>query len=249
MNALHGVESSLLSIKKVSAAFCSDPADRTFHQIPSLWNRCSSTHAQAKILNSIGYFGFMVFLIRKFVEYFTNPNIDDISMEMRQPKYSEVAQSQHHIDDDTQEKDRPPYSLTNHAYAVVVGKVIEGYICALDTLYASIHLRRSSGIVDKPMQASPEAGCLTSVVYSDITLLELYLHTKELRTHIEALGNICNLHNIAICFSEYSFEGLIAKALFEFRNFCRGGDLLTFLYTQLQVSSLLLYGVEFVILF
>lgn len=232
MNALQGVQSALTSIEKLSAAFCCDPADRTFHQIPSLWSRSSSTNAQGKILKSIGCSGFLVFLLCRFVDYFTNPNMDESSGGLRQHGYSEPSDNHHEHDV------HPPYSLVNHAFAVAVGKVIEGYICALDTLYASVHLRRSSESVDKPVQSSSEAGCLTSVVYSEITLLELYLHTKEPVARISALGNICNLYDLALSFSESSFEDLTAKAALEFKSFRRGGSLLTYLYTQLQVSLL-----------
>ncbi|KAF5745026.1 hypothetical protein HS088_TW07G00607 [Tripterygium wilfordii] len=45
LNALQGVQAALISSQKLSAAFCSEPADQTFHQIPSLWNRSSSTYA------------------------------------------------------------------------------------------------------------------------------------------------------------------------------------------------------------
>ncbi|BBH05401.1 Spc97 / Spc98 family of spindle pole body component [Prunus dulcis] len=128
MNAVQGVETALVSIQKLSAAFCSDPADRTFHQIPSLWNRSSSTHALGNILEPIGCSGLLVFLLRKFVDYFSNLNVE----------------SEDHVDGEAQVKQCPPYSLVNHAFAVSVGKVVEGYMCALDTLYASVGLRRSS---------------------------------------------------------------------------------------------------------
>ena len=63
LNAMQGVESALVSIQKISSAFCYDPADRSHHRISSLWNRSSSTHALGKILNSIGYFSSLVFLL------------------------------------------------------------------------------------------------------------------------------------------------------------------------------------------
>lgn len=236
VNALQGVQSSLVSIEKLSSAFCSDPADRTFHQIPSLWNRCSSTHALGKILNSIGFSGSLVFFLRKFVDYFTNVKLVENLTEKRQEN-AEPAESQSHGDVGVREEKHPPYSLVNQAFSVAVGKVLEGYLCALDTVYASVGLRRSSKMVDMPSHSSAVVGCLTSAVHSEITLLELYLHTKELRTQIEALGNICNLHDLALRFSASSFEDLIAKATFEFRNFYRGGDLLTYLYKQLEVAD------------
>lgn len=213
LNALQGLESALISIEKLAVAFCCDPADRTFHRIPNLWNRSSSTHSLGKILKSIGCSGILVFLIRKFVDHFRN---------------LDACLTRQSLED----KEQPPYSLVNQAFAVAVNKVLEGYVCALDTLYASVGLRRSS----KGFDAVSEEGCLTSGVQSKITLLEVYLHTRELRTQIEVLGNICNLHDIAVCFSESSTENATAKAISEFKSFWRGGDLLTYLYTQLQVS-------------
>ncbi|KAF2545184.1 hypothetical protein F2Q70_00022053 [Brassica cretica] len=56
LNALQGVESSLISIHKLSSILCSEPADRTTHQIPSLWHRLSSTDALGQILRNIGCF-------------------------------------------------------------------------------------------------------------------------------------------------------------------------------------------------
>ncbi|CAN0923345.1 Gamma-tubulin complex component 6 [Linum grandiflorum] len=231
LNALQGVESSLLSIEKISAAFYADPADRTYFGISSVWSRSSSTQALAKILNSIGSFGCLVFLLRKFVDHFTCLNSETVSSGRQHGIGNVVADGKNGY------VDHPPYSLVNQAFAVAVGKVIEGYICALDTVCASVGLRRSANSVD-PVVHSPEGGTpLTSVVHHEITLLEVYLHTKELRTRIEALGNICNLQNIALSFSSSSFEELGAKASAEFANFHRGGNLLSHLYGQLQVAD------------
>ncbi|XP_059625125.1 uncharacterized protein LOC132268306 isoform X2 [Cornus florida] len=207
MNALYGVESSLLSIEKLCSAFCCDPSDRTFHRIPSLWTRSSSTHALGNILKSIGFFGCVVFLLRKFLDHFTNFNFN--------------AGNQN--------------GVVNQAFSVAVGKVLEGYIGALDTLYASVVLRRSSKTVDGSSCSSSGVGCLTSTVYSEITLLEVYLHSLELRTQIGALGNICNVHDLALRFSVSSLQDLVTEANLQFCNFPRGGDLLTHLYTLLQV--------------
>ncbi|KAJ4969843.1 hypothetical protein NE237_002942 [Protea cynaroides] len=238
INALQGVQSALDSIEKLSAAFCADPSDRTSHRIPSLWHRSLSTKALGNILKSIGRSGYLVLLIRRFVDYFlcTNSNLEgkgreDNDME-RKIVVSKSSGSQiHHPDEAGIE---PRYSLVNQAFAVAVGKVLEGYICALDTLYASVDLRRSSKNVDSSLPDPSVEGCLTAVVHSQITLLEVYLHTKELRTHVEALGNICLLKNIDTVFSLSSLEDLIAEATTEFCNFPMAGNLLTYLYTQLR---------------
>ena len=142
-----------------------------------------------------------------------------------------LSSHQSHCQSDAQEENHLNYSLVNQAFAVAVGKVLEGYICALSTINTSARLRHSSKV---DVQGYEEA-CLTSIVHSKVTLLEVYLHTKELRSQIEALGNLCNLYNIALCFSVSSLEELTAKTVLEFSSFCRGGDLLTYLYRQLQV--------------
>ncbi|WCJ41567.1 Spc97 / Spc98 family of spindle pole body (SBP) component [Euphorbia peplus] len=218
-NSLQGLESALVSIQKLSAAFCTDPADRSFHGIPSLWNRSSSTQALGRILNSIGCFGSLIFLLRKFVAKFTNIRMY-VDPSQHGPENSESGSQ----------------SLVNQAFAVAVGKILEGYVSALNTVYVSVRLRHSE-VVNVPLHESNEAAFLTSIVHSEITLLEVYLHTKQLRTQIEALGNICNLYDIALCFAVSSLEELTAKADLAFSKFCRGGDLLTYLYTQLQVAD------------
>ncbi|KAF8398042.1 hypothetical protein HHK36_016968 [Tetracentron sinense] len=236
INALQGVQSSLDIIEKLSASFCSDPADRTSHRIPSLWHWSSSTNALGKILRSIGHSGSVVFLARKFVDYFlcTNLNVDEDSRENeRETKQVDSECEGGHRGREAIK--HPSYSLVNQAFSVAVQKLLEGYICALDTLFASVEVRRSSKNVDDVSSLIPsEVGCLTRSLNSEITLLEVYLHTKELRTNMEALGNICSLQNIALNSSISSLENLTAKATLEFQNFPRGGNLLTYLYAQLR---------------
>ncbi|KAK7308197.1 hypothetical protein VNO77_41797 [Canavalia gladiata] len=163
MNAMQGAKSSLISIQKLSAIFCSDPADRTFLQIPNLWNRASSTHSLGNILKSIGCTGSLVFLLRAFVDYFTNMNVDDGFGQSHDN--SDVCQSQIHQEDRMRAEEFPPFSL------------------------------------------------------------------------VEALASICNLQKWALSFSDTAFEDVITEATSEFRNFCRGGNLLTFLFAQLQVAD------------
>ncbi|KAI7743415.1 hypothetical protein M8C21_011266 [Ambrosia artemisiifolia] len=213
MNALQGLESSLISIEKLCALFSSDPTDRTFHRIPSLWSHSVSTLALEKILRSLGCMGCGVFFLYKFVNHFTCLSADD-----------DVLTSDEN--DMSVESDCPPYSLVNQAFAVAVNEVLEGYVAALDTLYSSVRLRRSSN-VDNMM-----SGCLSSVGHSEITLLEVYLHTKELRNQIEVIGSICNVLSLANCFSASPLEDLVTQT--KFAEFPRGGNLLTFLYKELQ---------------
>lgn len=99
------------------------------------------------------------------------------------------------------DEENEEYSLVNQAFAVAVAKVLEGYISSLNTLYESIALRHSSGSRHQ------------------LTLLQLYSHTSNLRCQIEVVANLCNVP----CGSG------------SFRGFFRGGDLLSYLYMQLQV--------------
>ncbi|MCL7025357.1 hypothetical protein MKW94_007034 [Papaver nudicaule] len=237
INALQGVESTLISIEKLSESFSNSPADRTSHRIPSLWYRSSSTNALGKILKSVGHSGLVTLLLRKFVDYFQciNSSVDERRKgEGFEKKHvdSEIKESQNVETNETMSNHE--YSLVNQAFSVAVGKVLEGYICALDTVYASAQMRRSVKKVDASAPISSGFGCLTSVVHSEITLLEVYLHSKELRTNIEALGNICLLKHVGLAFSISSVYAVTAEATKEFSNFPRGAELLTYLYTQLR---------------
>lgn len=225
LNALQGVQSAVVSIEQLSKLFCADPADRSGHRVPTLWNRSLSTCALGKMLKSIGFSGSLVILLHKFVDYFTNSSFASGMMEIGLAKPGSAGTDMGH----------PPQSLVNQAFAVAVRTVLEGYLCALDTLNASVNLRRSCNDVKSVSKASQQ-GSLTSISHSEATLLETYLHTNELRTQIQVLGHLCLLSDSALCFSVSSFEDLIVKASAEVHNFPRGGKLLTFLYKQLQVN-------------
>ncbi|KAI3988516.1 hypothetical protein MKX01_026330 [Papaver californicum] len=238
INALQGVTSSLISIEKLSESFSNSPADRTSHRIPSLWYRSSSTNALGKILKSVGHSGLITLLLRKFMDYFQclNSSADGRRRKEegfeRKHVHSKIAESQN-IETNETVCDHQ-YSLVNQAFSVAVGKVLEGYICALDTVYASAQMRRSVKKVDASSPISSNVGCLTSVVHSEITLVEVYLYSKELRTHIEALGNICLLKHVGLAFSISSVYDVTMEATKEFSSFPRGAELLTYLYTQLR---------------
>ncbi|KAJ7960378.1 Gamma-tubulin complex component [Quillaja saponaria] len=148
-----------------------------------LWNRASSTHALGNILKSIGCMGSLVLLLYGFVDYFTNLNLDESLMAKRHAN-SYHGETQNHHDNGGRQEEHPLYCLVNQAFSVAVGKVLEGYVCALDTIYASVILRHPAKEVDLTLHTSA-SGCLKSVLHSEITLLELHLHTKELRTQIE----------------------------------------------------------------
>ncbi|CAN4120090.1 unnamed protein product [Withania somnifera] len=218
LDALQGVESALISIQKLSAVFCFDSADRSFHHIPNLWTRTSSTLALGNLLKSIGHFGCIIFLLHKFVNHFTCLSLDGNEDEVQ--KYDagdgEGCRMRNH-------------TLVNQAFAVSVEKFLDGYTSALNTLYASVNVRRCVKVKG--------GGCFTSVGHGEITLLEAYLHSAGLRTQIDVLGNICNLSDLALRYSELSLEEISAKAFSVFSNFPRSGALLTFLYTQLKVAN------------
>jgi len=214
INALQGLKWAIVQIDQLSVAFCSSPADRTFHQVPSLWCRSSSTIGLGAMLKSIGHSSLVFFFLREFVNYYL---------------YSSTV-GDNGEGDNSEMKMRPPHSLVNQAFSVAVGKVLEGYVSALNTLLASVKLRRSV--------KHDGTGILTSIDNSDITLLEVYLHSEELRTHIEATGNIC-FPKVADFTSLR--KSLTAETAFEFQDFPRGAELLTYLYVLLRVRLMQLH--------
>ncbi|XP_075093249.1 uncharacterized protein LOC107803639 isoform X2 [Nicotiana tabacum] len=220
LDALQGVESVLISIQKLSALFCFDSADRSFHHIPSLLTRTSSTLALGNLLKSIGRFGCIIFLLHKFVDHFTCLTPDGNSDEDEVQKYDA---------NDGVGRRMSNHTLVNQAFAISVAKILDGYTSALNTLYASVNFRRCL--------KSKGGGCFTSVGHGEITLLEAYLHSAGLRTQLDVLGNICNMSDLALRYSELSLEEISAKAFLEFNNFPRSGALLTFLYTQLKMAD------------
>ncbi|KAG9452098.1 hypothetical protein H6P81_005002 [Aristolochia fimbriata] len=212
INGLQGVESALHSIEMLSAAFCSSPSDRTFHRTPNLWHRSSSTYALARILKSVGNSGLVHLFLRSFV---------DFSLGLKEAKVCRGSVGESTIG--------PPFSLVNQAFAVAVGKILEEYHCALNSLQSSVGLRRSGK--SEPAQVTHGRGCLMSVAHSEISLLEVYLHTKELQNQMEALGSICLFTSTNLAFLG---GGLPTKIVEHLNKFPRGADLLTYLYIQLQ---------------
>ena len=223
LHALHGIKSSLDEIAELSVLFSSNPADRTSHRVANVWSRSSSTASVGHILNSICSTGLAVFFLCKFVHFYL--------FQSREMKYGSREGCEHDVSDDKDTEHPPPYSLVNQAFAAAVEKVLEGYFCSLNTLPSSIKLRRSVGQTDRPSGISDRAGYSSS---SEVTLLEVYLHTEELRRHIKSLGNICfpKFAGLALC-----QEGLTTDVNLEFENFPRGTDLLSYLYVRLRVSN------------
>ncbi|PKA66066.1 Gamma-tubulin complex component 4 like [Apostasia shenzhenica] len=229
INALQGVRSAVVEIEKLSHSLCCIPADRTYHRVPSLWCRSTSTNALGRMLKSICHAGFLFNFLREFVSFYLNIDHNfDIATKGESksclcPKIEGECKRVRKI--------CPPYSLVNQAFAVAVGKLLEGYICSLSTLLASAKLRRLAQCKSKAPFINHGEGTLTSVVYTEITVLEVFLHTKELRTHIEALGRICIFgHSDPTSWS----DGLTSCSTFEFHNFPKGAELLSYLYVQLR---------------
>ncbi|XP_059063441.1 uncharacterized protein LOC131067952 isoform X4 [Cryptomeria japonica] len=256
--ALQGVESAVKNLENISNTFSSQPADRTSHSISSFWCRTSSTNALGKLLYIIAHAGQIYCQIGKFVAYFSGKrsNIDETVESLTINKGDEVKgkRNRKHPKSKgnkskccmTEEEIVPegalassaPFSLVNQAFAIALRCILQGYLAALNTLPASVAHRRSKKHDRKPQLtsvSSSEAGCLTSVVSQEITLLELYLHTGELRTHVQALGAICMLPGYRSVSEAVPVENdLVNKA---FQEFPRGADLLTYLYIQLQEAD------------
>ncbi|KAL5650290.1 hypothetical protein ACJX0J_041099, partial [Zea mays] len=228
LHALYGVKSSLDEIEELSVLFSSNPADRTSNRVTNVWLRSSSTISVGSILKSLRSTGLVVFFLCKFVHFYLVQ-----SREMNCAS-REVHEHEHPGDKDTEQ--HRPYSLVNQAFAAAVSKVLEGYFCSLNTLPASIRLRRSVGQSGIPSKTSDGMSCNST---AEVTLLEVYLHTEELRRHVKSLGNICfpKFAGATLC-----HDGLDTEASVEFENFPRGTDLLSYLYVYIRDADPVHYG-------
>ncbi|KAF0893392.1 hypothetical protein E2562_024212 [Oryza meyeriana var. granulata] len=227
-HALHGVKSSLDQIEELSVLFFSCPADRTSHRVANVWSRTSSTTSVGNILKSIRTTGLAVFFLCKFVHFYLFQS-RELNCRSREGQERGVS--------DSEETEQPaPYSLVNQAFAAAVEKVLEGYFCSLNTLPVSIKLRRLEGQPDIPSMTPDGASSNSN---SEVTLLEVYLHTEELRRHIKSLGNICfpKFAGLSLC-----QEGLTTDTNLGFENFPRGTDLLSYLYVHLRDVDSVHYG-------
>jgi hypothetical protein len=221
LHALYGVKTSLDEIEELSALSSSNPADRTSNRVPNVWLRSSSTTSMGSILKSFRSTGLAVFFLCKFVHFYL--------FQSREMNCASREVHEHEDSGDKDTKQHQPYTLVNQAFAAAVNKVLEGYFCSLNTLLASIRLRRSVGQSGIASKISNGMSCDPT---SEVTLLEVYLHTEELRRHVKSLGNICfpKFAGLTLC-----QEGLNTDANVEFENFPRGTDLLSYLYVHIRV--------------
>ncbi|XP_062183615.1 uncharacterized protein LOC133887670 isoform X2 [Phragmites australis] len=228
LHALHGVKSSLDEIEELSVLFSSNPADRTSHRVANVWSRSSSTTSVGHILKSIRSTGLAIFFLCKFVHFHLFQN--------REMNCASRGGCEHEDSEDKDTEQHRPYSLVNQAFAAAVEKVLEGYFCSLNTLPASIKLRRSVGQSEK-LSRIPNGASFNST--SEVSLLEVYLHSEELRRHVKSLGNICfpKFAGLTLC-----QEGLNTDTNVEFENFPWGTDLLSYLYVHLRDADPVHYG-------
>ncbi|XP_012703373.1 uncharacterized protein LOC101766023 isoform X2 [Setaria italica] len=227
LHALHGVKSSLDEIDELFMVFSSNPADRTSSRVANVWSHSSSTTSVGHILKSIRSTGLAVFFLCKFVHFYL--------IQSREKNCASGGRHECEGSDDKDTEQHQPFSLVNQAFAAAVEKALEGYLCSLNTLPASIKLRRSFAQC-MPSKISDGVSCNST---SEVTLLEVYLHTEELRRHVKSLGNICfpKFAGLTLC-----QEGLNTDANVEFENFPRGTDLLSYLYVHLRDADPVHYG-------
>lgn len=92
--------------------------------------------------------------------------------------------------DDLEASEISPHCLINQAYAAAVRTLMQGNLAALNTVGASATYRRANGIAGQPLHmAKPkveDAGSIISFGCGDITLLELFLHSRRQREQLQA---------------------------------------------------------------
>lgn len=92
--------------------------------------------------------------------------------------------------DDLEASEISPHCLINQAYAAAVRTLMQGNLAALNTVGASATYRRWNGIAGQPLHmAKPkveDAGSIINFGCGDITLLELFLHSRRQREQLQA---------------------------------------------------------------
>lgn len=169
------------------------------------------------------------------------------------------------------ERKVPRHCLVNQAFAAAVKAILRGHSAALNTVATSVPLRRNPEIGCRcrggALGEQQDPGAVNGYGSQDITLLEFYLHTRELRVQLHALAFICLKREgksfvgrtiSDACFVDVSIEtedngvelglrngnksqtkgdGKCDPLVQSFEEFPRGADLLTYLYDQLMVGT------------
>ncbi|XP_024537724.1 uncharacterized protein LOC9638353 isoform X1 [Selaginella moellendorffii] len=178
LHALQGLPSAITALRSLAAAFALQAADKTAHNIATLWRLSSSASALAKLLSCFARAGWHRYQLDRFVDFFLGFH---------------------------RRKAGGACPLLNQAFASAVRTILHAHSAALN-----LRFDRSSAQ----------------------SLVELYLHTEELRVQLQALTRICSIGGDGED-EKAAFSTTGNDMLEKFKAFPKGADLLTLLYNLL----------------
>ncbi|KAL2610928.1 hypothetical protein R1flu_022620 [Riccia fluitans] len=285
--ALQGLPSAVKKLDRLARSYNATSADKSSQNWNSLWTRCVSATALGKLLSLLADAGHLRCQLDAFVCFFLDGRLDDWGKyphgqtKARKKKKKKNEKNAEEEETGRQQSDFPssPVNgepkpellssrcLVNQAFAAAVKTVLRGHSAALNTLTASVSVRRLHDPCAHGFKAEnlrdQDPGPVIGYGSQDTTLLEFYLHTRELRVQLQALEYIClrrhgrNFVRRAVG-DETSYrcsedkpkdkpQGIgrwsHAKSDYARKNsgdtsdvedFPRGADLLTYLYEQLM---------------
>ncbi|KAJ7523852.1 hypothetical protein O6H91_18G065200 [Diphasiastrum complanatum] len=285
LHALQGVPSAIARLEKLSLS-CSSWSN--LKSGTSLWRKSGSTWALDKILRDFTYAGKIRCQLEEFICIFTdegnfgkvdqgdqniqnsNPVPDTKACKSNKEKRPRIRPSKSGGNPvlvkaagdcyiDANPIGDSAAGLINQAYVTALKSILLGHTLAINTLTASIAYRRHrEGLSVCHKHKKQIDGPLLSFICQEISLLELYLHSSDLRMQLEALAAIC-LVNVPSKVSENgsllvpevgereklvfgreigSNQAVVAKskhvtAANNRSKFPKGAQLLTYLYTLL----------------
>ncbi|CAM6105936.1 unnamed protein product [Calypogeia fissa] len=210
--ALQGLPSAVRKLERLARVYCTCSADKSAQYLSTLWTRSVTASALGKVLSVVARAGHVRCQLDAFVRFFLDDRVDPceemtddapkLSRKANKKKKSagKVAEKLERSGIDpahfpkSSDKKVPRHCLVNQAFAAAVKGILRGHSAALNTLASSVSLRRDldiGGTCRGKDLGEQDPGPVIGYGNRDISLLEFYLHTRELRVQLHALAFIC----------------------------------------------------------
>ncbi|KAL3682125.1 hypothetical protein R1sor_000147 [Riccia sorocarpa] len=292
--ALQGLPSAVKKLDRLARSYSATSADKSSQFLNTLWARSVSAAALGKLLSVLARAGQLRCQLDAFVGFFLDGGFDERDRSENNPQCptkskkkkkkrkkeekdgssdGEKEATARQPSDTSNACDRKPQLLSsrclvNQAFATAVKTVLRGHSAALNTLNASVHVRRLKDPCAHGFKAEnvreQDPGPVIGYGSHNTTLMEFYLHTRELRVQLQALAYIClrrhgtkfvgrvvadenNLDKSSGAKPDNKAQGVGSRShvqsdyarknngdTSDFEDFPRGADLLTYLYEQLM---------------
>lgn len=282
--ALQGLPAAVRKLERLSRVYCTSSADKSAQFLSTLWTRSVTASALGKVLSVVARAGHVRCQLDAFVTFFLDDRVDPygdnapklsrktnkkkkrVAVEINETEKLERSGIGPADAPISSEKKVPRHCLVNQAFAAAIKGILRGHSAAINTLASSVSLRRdleTGGSCRGRELGEQDPGPVLGFGSRDISLLEFYLHTRELRVQLHALAFICLKREgksfVGRTISDPCLEEDLADAkdhevelgtgngrksngkgdplVQSFEEFPRGADLLTYLYDRLTVGT------------